>query len=176
MIAICIGGPYDGVKLDHNDINLYTHFHLVGIRKFIFMPARSEWDSVRRGEKDKNEAFDGNGSIYELVRTTAGVELRYDDDGSVLRSATQEFQDGRQPIPVDLTKWEFYRCFRGEQVSPFPETAFSVTDEKDRQWKCIAVTKEAHEQLGGPMFTRQMVSLSVRNKVELAAKLSDDLD
>ena len=35
MEAKLFDGPYRGVSLDHNDVNLYTQFVPVGIRKFV---------------------------------------------------------------------------------------------------------------------------------------------
>ena len=54
MQAMLHGGPYDGIVLDHNDINLYTRFLPVGIRKFVLMPPLKDWDAVRRGDKEKD--------------------------------------------------------------------------------------------------------------------------
>ena len=178
MIAPCIGGPYDGMKLDHNDLNLYATFQPVGIRRFFIMPDGGEWDAVRLGEKNPktDDVFHGQGSIYELVRTSSGAELRYDPDESAFRAARLEFADSRQPVAVDTTKWEYYQCHRGEERAPFPEGYFTVTDEKDREWRCYAVTQEQQEAFGGPMYASQMMSLSVRNKAELVAALSDALD
>src|ERR1700722_19533543 len=98
MKATLRGGPYDGIVLDHNDVNLYTIFHAVGFRKFIFMPPLADWDAVRHGDKGKFGPFDSPCFTYELVHIGHAIlEGRYDSDGTILGEATREYQEGRQP-------------------------------------------------------------------------------
>ncbi len=185
MDAILFDGPYDGTELDHNDVNLYTQFTPVGSRKFLIMPPRDKWDAVRRGEIPKGGPFDGICPIYELVRTTAGMEGVYDRDGSIFTAAL------RQPIPAAPSfpfTGQYFKCYRGDlrDVS-IPDNHFNATDEKEREWVCVPVSRqegetgglgEALSHLGGKPSTDplKIVILHCDDKADLATRLSDQLD
>jgi hypothetical protein len=188
MQAMLHGGPYDGITLDHNDINLYTRFLPVGIRKFVLMPPLKDWDAVRRGDKDKDGQFDDACPIYELVRTTQGIEGRYDADGSIFAEASREYGEGRQAVPQVEFTGQYFKCYRGDlQDVALPKEHFVVTDEKDREWHCFAVSKEEGEtggfaemfsRLGGKPSTQplRLVILLCNDQSELPAKLADQID
>jgi hypothetical protein len=188
MQATFHGGPYDGVVLDHNDINLYTRFLPVGIRKFVLMPPLKDWEAVRRGEKDKDSQFEDACPVYELVRTTHGMEGRFDADGSIFAEASREYSEGRQPVPQVEFTGQYFKCYRGDlQDVPLPEERFLVTDEKDREWVCFPVSKEEGEtggfaemlsRLGGKPSDQplRLVILHCIDRSELPAKLADQLD
>jgi len=129
MFAKFKGGPYDGIELDHNDINLYTAFTLIGIRKFLLMPPFDKWDAVRRGEIDKNADF-GKRLVYELVRTPLVSVATFDPDGNVFANAVRDQAEGRGPafIPRPFTG-AYYECVRGDWALT-QAGRFSVTDEK----------------------------------------------
>lgn len=188
MNAILHGGPYDGTALDHNDINLYTRFVPVGIRKFVLMPPVESWEAVRRGDVDKDGPFDGQCPIYELIRTPSEMEGRYDADGSTFSAAMQEHSEGRQPVPMVEFTGQYFKCYRGDlrDVSP-PDDQFNVTDEKDREWVCMAVSRNEGESggfgemlsnLGGEPLSEplRMVTLHCNDKEELPVKLADVID
>lgn len=188
MQAKLHGGPYDGIVLDHNDINLYTRFLPVGIRKFVLMPPLKEWDAVRRGEKEKDGQFEEACAMYELVRTTQGMEGRFDADGTNFSEASSEYSEGRQFVPqVDFTGW-YFKCYRGDlEDVPLPAERFVVTDEKDREWVCFPVSKEEGETGGfGAMLSRsggkpstqllRLVILHCNDQSELASKLADQIN
>lgn len=188
MHATLHGGPYDGLLVDHNDINLYTRFLPVGIRKFILMPPRKEWDAVRRGDVEKDGPFDGSCPLYELVRTHVGMEGRYDADGSVFAEASREYSEGRQPVPHVEFTGQYFKCYRGDMRDVLlPANHFTVTDEKDRKWVCVPVSKEEGESggfgqllsmMGGPPLSEplRVVTLHCNDQAELPVKLSDQID
>jgi len=185
MEALLNDGPYDGTDLDHNDVNLYTQFVPIGGRKFLIMPPRDKWDAVRHGDLPKGGPFDGVCPIYELVRTTAGMMGMYDPDGSIFTAAS------RQPIPSARTypfAGQYFKCYRGDlrDVS-ISENHFNVTDEKDREWVCIPVSREEGEtgglgeallHLGAEPWSEplKIVIVHCDDKADLATKLSDQLD
>jgi hypothetical protein len=188
MRARFIGGPYDGIDLDHNDINLYTQFLPIGIRQFVVMPPKSDWDAVRRGELGKEGPFVGDCTTYELVRTSQGIEGRYDADGSIFAEALREFNEGRQSVPHIEFTGQYFKCYRGDlrDVS-LPESHFTVADEKGRKWECMSVSKEEGERggfgemlsmMGGEPLSEplRMVILHCNNKAELPSKLTDQID
>jgi len=180
MKAILNDGPYDGTELDHNDINLYTTFWPVGVRQFIIMPPPSDWDAVRQDQKDKSGPFEGSRPIYELIRTGGTIEGRFDCDGNVFSSAIQEHQEGRQKVPVIEFSGQYFGCWLGKLRS-FPDDYFMVTDEKDREWLCIWLSKEEGEA-GGPRIALsrfehggKFVVLLCDHEDELRGRLSDQL-
>lgn len=188
MQATFHGGPYDGIVLDHNDINLYTRFLPVGIRKFVLMPPLEEWDAVRRGEKGKDGQFEAACPMYELVRTTQGIEGRFDADGSIFAQASREYSEGRQVVPHVEFTGQYFKCYRGdlEDVS-LPVEHFVVRDEKDREWVCFPVSKaegesggfaEMMSRLGGKPSTQplRLVILHCNDQAELPSKLADQID
>jgi len=188
MKAILHGGPYDGIILDHHDINLYTQFMPIGIRQFVAMPPPKDWDAVRRGDKDKGGPFDEACLGYELIRTPFGVEGRFDSDGSILADALQEFREGKQVVPNADFTGQYFKCYRGDLHDvALPDDHFVVTDEKGREWHCFAVSKEEGEtggfaemvsRLGGKPSTQplRLVILLCNDQSELVAKLADQID
>ncbi len=190
MKAILDGGPYDGVELDHNDINLYTGFNPIGSRQFLTMPPLKHWDAVRRGEKDKGGPFDDSCPVYELVDTDQGVRGRYDASAKIFVDAIREYQEGRQPIPEVEFTGHYFECYRGDMRDVrLPENYFTVTDEKDRRWVCVPVSREYVDSgvgfkammsmMGkGEPLTEPLRSATVLcdDAVELPAKLADFID
>jgi hypothetical protein len=189
MNAMLHGGPFDGTVLDHNDVNLYTLFHPVGIRKFIIMPPLADWDAVRRGEIDKTGPFTGQRSTYELIHTEDGVEGHFDPDGATMAEAMKEYSEGHQVVPDIPFTGQYYKCYRGDTKDLPQRTAehFVVLDEKDREWLCIAVSKEEGEsesfaeilaKMGGEPSSQpfRFVSVHCDGLSQLPAKLSDEID
>jgi hypothetical protein len=182
------GGPYDGIVLDHIDINLYTCFVPVGIRKFILMPPPNEWDAVRRGEKEKDGQFEDACPIYELLRTSQGMKGHFDVDGSVFAEASKEFSEGRQVVPNIEFTGQYFKCYRCEIGDvALPAERFEVTDEKEREWVCCPIPREEGESGGfAEMLSRRgeksspqplrLVILHCDHKSELASKLADQID
>lgn len=188
MKAILLSGAYDGIVLDHNDINLYTQFVPVGIRKFVLMPARKDWDAVRRGDLDKNGPFDGDCPIYELIQTQNGMEGQHDADGSIFAAATKEHSEGRQPVPQVEFTGQYFKCYRGDHRDvSFSDDHFTVTDEKDREWVCVTVSREEGESggfaemlsyMGGEPLSKplRMVIVNCEDKTQLPIRLADVID
>ena len=172
------GGPYDGIVLDHNDIRLYARIQPVGPRNFILLPPRKDWDAVRREEVDKNGPFDGQRAIYEYVKTQHGFKGQHDTDGSTFAEALREYSDGRQPVPQAEFTGQFFKCYRGDLSDvELPAGDFTVTDGKDRQWTCVAVSREEGESSGFEgMASRLVALLHCNDKTELSAKLTDEID
>jgi len=196
MIARFVGGPYDGVELDHNDINLYCRFTPIGLRKFVLMPPLADWKAVKKGDKTKEDQFDMLLS-YDLVRTATGMTAYFDDKAERLSQASAEQRQGTQVVPHVPFTGAYYKCMRGdvdylalEKVGFFP-----VTDQKGREWVCHAVSRDeaenpnileqmypvveaqgkAHEQGFSRMGTKVSI-LHCESKEELPAKLADILD
>jgi hypothetical protein len=188
MKATFFDGPYDRIVLDHNDINLYTQFLSVGVRKFVFMPPRGQWDAVRRGELEKDGPFNGDCFVYELVPTPNGIEGRYDADGKVFADASQEYREGRQVVPKIEFTGQYFKCYRGDlRDISLPNNHFTVIDDKNRQWACVPVSREEGESgslaeplslMGGEPLSEplRMVSLHCQDKAELPVALADHID
>jgi hypothetical protein len=152
------------------------------------MPPLKEWDAVRRGDKEKFGQVEDVCPMYELVRTTQGIEGRYDADGSIFAEALKEKKEGRQPVPQVIITGQYFKCYRGDlQEVSVPDDHFVVTDEKDREWICFPVSKEEGEtggfaeifsRLGGKPSTQppRLVFLLCNDQSELAAKLADQID
>jgi hypothetical protein len=159
MQATLHGGPYDGIVLDHHDINLYTRFVPVGIHKFVLMPPLNDWDAVRNGDKEKDGQFEETCPIYELVRTAQGMDGRFDVDGRIFSEATRTYGEGLQLVPRAEFTGQYFKCYRGDlENSSLPGRHFVVTDEKDRQWSCFPVSKEEGESVPlGEMLSRLAV-------------------
>lgn len=184
--ATFYGGPYDGIMLDHNDMNLYTRHWAIGVRTFLAMPPRTKWDDVRRGDLDKDGPFDEDCPIYELLHTPHGIECRYDDGGS-FDEACREYGEERQVGPQVKFTGQYFKCYRDDSgVISIPDRHFAVIDEKDRQWVCVPVSKTEGEggvaemlsRMGGGPSSKplRMVILHCEEKTELAAKLADQID
>lgn len=188
MIARLKGGPYDGIELDHNDINLYTAFTPIGRRQFLLMPPFDKWNAVRRGEIEKDADF-GMRLVYELVRTPPVSVATFDPDGKVFADAVRDQAEGRGPafVPPPFTG-VYYQCVRGDWALT-QAGRFSVTDEKGRKWACLQVSKEEGEQfLGGyselsqahdaseSTERLQVSTLWVNSADELPVKLADIID
>ena len=188
MNAILIGGLYDGITLDHNDVKLYARFCPVGVRKFIALPPRPNWGPVRRGDLGKDGPFTDERSVYELVRIPVGTEGQYDADGSILATATEELAEDREVVPEVEFTGQYFKCYRGDlrDVS-LPANHFAVTDERNRDWVRIAVSGEAGDgdgfaemvsYMGGEPLSEplRMTKLHCMDKSELPAKLADQID
>lgn len=188
MNAVLYGGPYDGTAVDQNDINLYTKYVPVGIRKFVVMPPIDDWDAVRRGDLNRNGPFEGQSSIYELIRTPDGIEGRHDLGGHVFDAAMREQTQGQQPTAKVEFTGQYFKCYRGDlrDVS-FRDDCFGVRDEKGREWECIALSREEAESediaemlphLGGEPLSEplRIVTLHCEEGGELPAKLADVID
>lgn len=196
MIARFVGGPYDGVELDHNDINLYCQVSPIGLRKFVLMPPLADWEAVKKGDKTKDDQFDMHLS-YELVRTSTGMTANFDDKAERFLQALEEQRQGTQAAPDVPFTGACYKCMRGdvdylalEQVGFFP-----ITDQKGREWVCHAVSRDegenaniseqmypvveaqgkAHEQGFSRTGTKAPI-LHCESKEELPARLADILD
>jgi hypothetical protein len=126
--------------------------------------------------------------VYEIVHTPGGVEGQFDADGSVFAAAMKEYREGRQPVPQVEFSGQYYKCYRGDpQDIPRLDGCFNVTDEKDRDWVCVAVSKEQGEEVGfAEMLSRlggkpssqplRLVTLLCESKDDLPRKLSDQID
>ena len=146
MLAKFIGGPYDGIALDHNDINLYCTFSRIGGCTFIEMPPFENWEAVRRGDVDKNTPFPKVCLFYQLVRNETGMEARFDENAEALLTAMREQeQAGSRAVPPSVEfRGTYYRCLRGDvdNLGVTAPDSFSVRDEKGRNWVCHPVAKE----------------------------------
>jgi hypothetical protein len=91
MAAIFVGGPYDGMALDHRQINAFAMvvpvFRGPQSRQFLMMPPRGEWDRLVRGEIAKDQAV-GDRYIYERVFVPGGDEYR-EVSGNVFNEAME---------------------------------------------------------------------------------------
>ncbi len=190
MLAKFKGGPYDGTELDHNDIRLYTKFMPVAGRQFVVMPANKNWDAIRRGEIEPENAFDESSPFYELIRTPIGMEAIYDHGCEQFGAAHQDESEGRVPAPVEPPFFgAYYQCFRGEWA--FSIDGFSaVVDEKGRTWACREIGHEgwgpsnpsdtsriwaAHRDCGTDERLRE-VTHHCDSLTDLAAELADEID
>jgi hypothetical protein len=90
------GGQYDGLQLDHNEINAHCKFTSIptskGLMQFLLMPPLTEWEGiVSRSPSRKSDA--GNVYPYERVMTESGVEYH---DASTNGRFQQAVNDMRQ--------------------------------------------------------------------------------
>jgi hypothetical protein len=74
------GGAYDGLELDHEQINAYCEIWSQPVegderRKFVLVPPPDKWDDLVAGRigKDKKAEW-GTTWMYEMKRTQSGVE------------------------------------------------------------------------------------------------------
>lgn len=78
--AIFIGGPYDTMKINVDNVNKFCHITPIstkrGIRLFVLLPPREEWDRLLKGEITKEGPFD---ILYPYERKFApsGPEFHY---------------------------------------------------------------------------------------------------
>jgi hypothetical protein len=189
MLAICKGGPYDGTRLDHNDIKLYCEFIPVGMRKFIILPAVEHWDAYRASAIEKREAFNETSPMYELIRYPDRIEAVFDQQGVAFGQAQRDEAEGHGPQPVEPPfTGAYYQCFRGDWVQgPGWST---VVDEKGRTWSCRQIGHDgwapAQPEDTGKIWAmhREMnieerlreVSLHCASVAELPSKLADQID
>lgn len=78
MIAPFMGGPFDGLELDHNQINAHCEMVPIpteaGVRLFVLMPPLSDWDRLVAGVVSK-EGVTGKFHPYERVFAGSRVEF-----------------------------------------------------------------------------------------------------
>lgn len=134
------GGPYDGITLDHNDLNLYGEIAHFGYRSFVLLPPRDQWDAIKRGELESPPPPE---YPYERIRTQGGVYFQYAGDGAFEDAFTNQDQipPGYSVVKSDDT---YFRCMRGDASYVVLERAghFPMEDEKGRTWVCHEVSAE----------------------------------
>lgn len=144
MKALFERGPYDGVELDHNDINLYTTFYPIGHRQFVLMPPLDQWDAIRRGDKSKHDQFEKL-FPYELIRSPESIRAVFDDNGGLDRALIDE-RDGRAtPQIPTVPTGKYYLCIQGTWCRAAADQ-FTVTDEKGRIWTCQEISRVEAER------------------------------
>jgi hypothetical protein len=78
-----VGGPYDGMEIDHSLLNRYAKIQSVkgdlGGRVFVLMPPRSSWDALQRGEP----AEAGTPYPYEWLFDPEGPHFEYSSPGDL---------------------------------------------------------------------------------------------
>lgn len=186
MRAKCQGGPYDGLELDHNDINLYLSLRPCGRRTFLFFPPPDQWEAVKHGELSRDGPFNGDCPVYELVRLGDGNAVCiFDPDGSRLWEAGEQLaRTPAEPVRVP-DGYQIVNCWLGKfQGMTLPEPLVVIVDEKDRTWACCSeehFSKETEQLLkkvaGDKMDERERFSArACRTREELIHSLSDVLD
>jgi hypothetical protein len=82
MLAQFIGGPLDGIKMDHTQINaagmVVPIFAETGWRQFVFMPSFADCERIWKGEVVKDLEGTPTRSIYErFFLPGGGAEYRH---------------------------------------------------------------------------------------------------
>lgn len=188
-----VGGPYDGLKIDHNDVNLYADVTPMPPHAFVTLPPFAYWDAVKRGEIGKNgpfgeltdeKPFGESKLIYERVMAANGFQFHFDADGKRYDEAM--YGGGNAPPPQIDDTGRFFKCCR--HMPNLGDGYSTVTDEKDRVWKCKEITKLEFDSgdaandilalLGGePSKDRpQVIVMRCDNELEMQMKLSDVID
>jgi hypothetical protein len=86
MNAKFFGGPYDGLELDHHQINACCDIGSHpseggGLRSFLLLPSPKKWDDLVAGRISKaNKDSWGGIYMYERKRTASGVEYHVATD------------------------------------------------------------------------------------------------
>jgi hypothetical protein len=81
MKAKFVGGPYDGLELDHDQINAYCDIGSIpadggGRRLFVSLPPLERWDDLVSGRVSKEDkAGWGDICMYERKVKSSGVEF-----------------------------------------------------------------------------------------------------
>lgn len=150
MLARFIGGPHDGLELDHWAISKYCTVQSLStpaaVLVFVLMPPTAEdWEKIVRGELRKDEVF-GQLLPYLQVSTATGIEFHFDKDGEWLSEALQAIvYDDTAPEPTGI----YFKCLRGDSehlalTEPF---SFAVQDSNGRNWICYPIPREDVESL-----------------------------
>jgi hypothetical protein len=84
-----VGGPYDGMELDHTLVNRYATLAPVNgdldTRLFVLMPSREDWDRIIRGEEVRPETL----YPYERVFGPEGAWFRASPPGALDRARSE---------------------------------------------------------------------------------------
>jgi hypothetical protein len=79
-VALFEGGPYDGMKININQINKYCNITPIatkrGLRLFVVLPPLQDWERVVKGEIAKEGPFDVF-HCYERKLVPGGAEFHY---------------------------------------------------------------------------------------------------
>jgi len=79
-VALFEGGPYDGMKININHINVYCNITPIatkrGLRLFVLLPPLKDWERVVKGELAKEGPFDIL-HCYERKLVPGGAEFHY---------------------------------------------------------------------------------------------------
>jgi hypothetical protein len=179
MNAVVVGGPYDGITVDHNDINLYCSVHGIGFRNFIFFPPRDQWEAVKREEVSKGELR--SLLAYELVRLPTGIELHFDGEGQRMNEARSQEANGIHP-PIPQFSGMYFQCVPDTEANLEAMISVNPTrtvDDKGRPWLCIPLSQEAGETSPSPSSVFQFGRIAIQHcndPSELPAKLANILD
>ena len=153
MLAKVLGGPHDGLELDHETITRCCTIQGFstpgGLRVFILMPpTKGGWQKVVNGEIGKGE-IEGQPVTYFQVRTVSGVEFHFDQGGKLLTETIQKHMPLEDEADEDLTTGIYYKCLRGdnENLGLTEPDSFAMEDAQGRSWICHPVNREDVEKL-----------------------------
>jgi hypothetical protein len=80
MSAKFVGGAYDGVEMDHKDLNATALVVQTptpsGLRVFVVLPPREGWEHIRRGEMTKEQAGSPRHTYERVFLPGGGAEYR----------------------------------------------------------------------------------------------------
>ena len=149
MIARFIGGPHDGLELDHEAIDRYctteTYFTPDGLLTIVLMPPTEEdWERVVSGEIGKDECEEPL-VPYFPVHTANGIEFHWDEGGRRWAEVMANPWPPSEPEP----KGVYYKCLRGdsEHLAMTEPFSFAVLDGRGRTWICHPIRREDVEKL-----------------------------
>ena len=149
MLARFIGGPHDGLEIDHETINrcctIQSFSTPTGVLTFVLIPPPQDWDRVVRGQTGKDD-IERRRLSYFQVRTKSGVEFHFDEGskglGEVIANPLPE-EDEPESMGI------YYKCLRGdsENLGLTEPHSFVVQDARGRNWIRYPVSREDAEKL-----------------------------
>ena len=149
MLARFIGGPHDGLEIDHETINrcctIQSFSTPTGVLTFVLIPPPQDWDRVVRSQTGKDD-IKGRRLPYFQIRTKSGVEFHFDEGGKRLGEVTANpLPEEDEPESMGI----YYKCLRGdsENLGLTEPHSFVVQDARERNWICYPVSREDVEKL-----------------------------
>ncbi len=89
------GGQYDGLQLDHHEINAHCKLASIptnrGLIQFLLMPPLNEWEGIVSGSRSR-KSDDGHLYPYERVMTESGVEYHDASTNGRFQQAVDEIR------------------------------------------------------------------------------------
>jgi hypothetical protein len=108
MVALFVGGPFDGLSFNHEQINhvaeILPSWSESGHRNFLLMPSPSECTRILRGEITRKDCHDPRHSYEQLRKADGSVEY-HDAQGAVGHAFRQ------QNLPLSEEQVELKKAF-----------------------------------------------------------------